>query len=90
MAKVEAPKVEKKTDPQAVVSVDGKEFKFEDLSDEQKVYFAHMQDLNRKMQTTQFNLDQLKVGMEKFKELFVASIKKAESDANEEIEKDAK
>ena len=34
-----------------------------------------MQDLARKIQTTQFNLDQLNVGMAKFKDLFVESLK---------------
>ena len=45
MAKVEEPKVEKKQNPKAVVSVDGVDYKYEDLSDNQKVMFAHMQDL---------------------------------------------
>ena len=34
MAKVEEPKVEKKQDPKAVISVDGVDYKYEDLSDE--------------------------------------------------------
>tara|TARA_Y100000361_G_scaffold153125_1_gene174171 strand:+ start:4068 stop:4328 length:261 start_codon:yes stop_codon:yes gene_type:complete len=75
MAKVKEPVVEKKQDPKAIVSVDGVDYKYEDLSDQQKVIFAHMQDLARKIQTTQFNLDQLNVGMAKFKDLFVESLK---------------
>tara|TARA_R100001082_G_scaffold1376_1_gene1152 strand:- start:6278 stop:6538 length:261 start_codon:yes stop_codon:yes gene_type:complete len=85
MAKVKEPVVEKKQDPKAVISVDGVEYKYEDLSDEQKVMFAHMQDLSRKIQTTRFNLDQLNVGMAKFKDLFVDSLKDDEEkkeDAN--------
>ena len=85
MAKVKEPQVEKKQDPKAVISVDGVEYKYEDLSDEQKVMFAHMQDLSRKIQTTRFNLDQLNVGMAKFKDLFVDSLKDNEDnkeDAN--------
>ena len=45
-----------------------------DLTDEQKIYFAHLQDLQRKINTTQFNLDQLNVGMAKFKDMFIASV----------------
>tara|TARA_R110002020_G_scaffold119689_1_gene273029 strand:+ start:827 stop:1099 length:273 start_codon:yes stop_codon:yes gene_type:complete len=75
MAKeVKEPKVKKKQDPKAVVVVDGVEHKFEDLDETQKTYFMHMQDLSRKIQTTRFNLDQLNVGMEKFKEMFVRSL----------------
>ena len=80
MAKEKEPKVEKKQDPKAIVVVDGVEYKFEDLNDNQKVMFAHMQDLSRKIQTTRFNLDQLNVGMEKFKELFVESLKNNEDE----------
>ena len=47
MAKVKEPVVEKKQDPKAIVSVDGVDYKYEDLSDQQKVIFAHMQDLAR-------------------------------------------
>ena len=84
MTKVNPPKVEKKTDPKAVITVDDREIKYEDLTDEQKIYFAHLQDLQRKINTTQFNLDQLNVGMAKFKDLFVASVKAP----NEEEKKD--
>ena len=90
MTKVEAPKAEKKTDPQAVVTVDGKEYKFEDLTDEQKTYFAHMQDLSRKINTTRFNLDQLNVGMDRFKDLFVASLKASDSEEEKDKKEDAK
>lgn len=84
MTKVEAPKAEKKTDPKAVITVDDREIKYEDLTDEQKIYFAHLQDLQRKINTTQFNLDQLNVGMAKFKDMFVASV----NAPNEEEKKD--
>ena len=84
MTKVKAPKAEKKTDPNAVITVDDKEIKFEDLTDEQKIYFVHMQDLNRKINTTKFNLDQLQVGLGRFKDLFVESL-----NAPKEEEKDA-
>jgi len=84
MAKVEEPKVEKKQDPKAVVSVDGVEHKYEDLTDEQKVMFAHMQDLSRKINTTRFNLDQLNVGMAKFKDMFVDSLNSSDKEKDDE------
>jgi|TARA_R100000808_G_scaffold11625_3_gene29654 hypothetical protein len=90
MTKVEAPKAEKKTDPQAIITVDDKEYKFEDLTDEQKTYFVHMQDLNRKINTTRFNLDQLNVGMDRFKSLFVESLKASDSESEKDKKEDAK
>jgi len=84
MTKVEAPKVEKKTNPKSVIMVDDREIKYEDLTDEQKILFAHLQDLQRKINTTQFNLDQLNVGMAKFKDLFVESVNAPDKEENKD------
>jgi hypothetical protein len=53
---------EKKT-PITINEVD---YIFEDLTKEQQVLFNHCVDLDRKMNSAQFNLDQLAVGKETF------------------------
>ena len=59
------------------MTVDGKDYKHEDLNDEQKVIYAHISDLQRKSNTTRFNLDQLKVGLEAFGKMLVDSLAKS-------------
>ena len=57
-----------------VVTVDDVEYKHEDLNDQQKVIYAHIADLQRKSNTTRFNLDQLKVGLKAFGKMLVDSL----------------
>jgi hypothetical protein len=54
---------EKKTTP---ISINDKEYTFEDMTEQQKVLVNHCADLDRKIKSTQFNLDQLSVGKEAF------------------------
>lgn len=69
---------EKKTIP---ISIDGVEYQFEDLTDEQKVLFNHCIDLDRKIGSTQFNLNQLLVGKDAFLKMLKDSLK-ADNGAN--------
>ena len=57
---------EKKTTP---ISVDGVEYTLEDMSPEQQTMVNHISDLDRKVRSTQFNLDQLNVGRQAFVEM---------------------
>ena len=50
---------EKKTQ---VITIDEVEYNVEDFTDEQKVLINHVMDLDRKISSTKFNLDQLNVG----------------------------
>ena len=50
---------EKKTQ---VITIDEREYNVEDFTDEQKVLINHVMDLDRKIGSTKFNLDQLNVG----------------------------
>ena len=68
----------------AVLTVDGEEYKHEDLNDEQKVIYAHISDLQIKANTTRFNLDQLKVGQEAFGKMLVASLNKEKDEGTED------
>ena len=49
-----------------VITVNEKEYNVDDMTDKQKVMLAHVQDLERKINTTRFNLNQLIVGREAF------------------------
>ena len=64
---------EKKTTP---VTIDGKEYVFEDMTQEQQILVNHVADLDRKINSTQFNLDQLKVGQQAFIQLLKESLEK--------------
>ena len=64
---------EKKTTP---VTIDGKEYVFEDMTTEQQTLVNHVADLDRKITSTQFNLDQLKVGQQAFIQLLKESLEK--------------
>jgi len=54
---------EKKTTP---ISINDTEYLFEDMTPEQQTMVNHCADLDRKIKSTQFNLDQLSVGKEAF------------------------
>lgn len=46
--------------------IDGTEYNFEDLSQEQQVLVNHVADLDRKLGSARFNVDQLQVGRDAF------------------------
>ncbi len=48
------------------VIVNNKEYYAEDLTDQQKSMLNHIQDLDRKLKSAKFNVDQLSVGREAF------------------------
>lgn len=53
-----------KNDP--VVTLEGKEYKVSDMTDQQKALLDHVMDLERKVGSARFNLDQLQVGRDAF------------------------
>ena len=54
---------EKKTNP---VTIDGVEYIFEDMTAEQQTLLNHVIDLERKLNSARFNVDQLQVGRDAF------------------------
>lgn len=52
------------TKPQ--LSIDGVEYDVEKLTDQQRVLLDHVVDLERKVNSARFNLDQLQVGRDSF------------------------
>jgi len=58
------------------LTIDGVEYQYEDLTQEQQVLVNHCLDLDRKISSSQFNLDQLMVG----KQAFISRLKDALSE----------
>jgi hypothetical protein len=48
------------------VTIDGVEYKFEDMTQEQQAMLNHVADLDRKLDSAKFNVDQLQVGRNAF------------------------
>ena len=44
------------------IMIDEVEYNVDDFTDEQRVFISHIMDLDRKIGSTKFNLDQLNVG----------------------------
>ena len=57
------------------ITIDDKEYTEDQLTDHQKVIINHIGDLDRKINSTQFNLDQLQVGRKAFMDMLAASLK---------------
>jgi hypothetical protein len=66
---------EKKTTPIVVNDV---EYTYEDMTPQQQAMVNHCNDLDRKIKSTQFNLDQLSVGKDAFVSMLVADLEKVE------------
>lgn len=48
------------------VTIDGIEYKYEDMAQEQQMLLNHVADLDRKLDSAKFNVDQLQVGRNAF------------------------
>jgi hypothetical protein len=70
---------EKKTQ---VITINDKEYNADDLTNEQKLMVNHCTDLDRKMASAQFNLDQLRVGKDAFVSMLSASLETTTEDGN--------
>ena len=56
----------KKEKEKPMVKIDDKEYDVESLTDEQKAMVNHVVDLDRKIQSSEFNLIQLRFGRQAF------------------------
>ena len=56
------------------VTINGTDYTEDQLTDQQKVMINHVADLDRKIGSTQFNLDQLQVGKQAFMDMLTASL----------------
>ena len=68
---------EKKTN---VITINDKEYDLDSMSDGEKILIAHVQDLDRKIASSQFNLDQLNVGKAAFIQRLVEQLESSEDD----------
>ena len=59
-------KKQKEKPEQAKVTINDKEYLIDDLSDEQKAMINHIADLDRKINSSKFNLEQLTFGKDAF------------------------
>jgi hypothetical protein len=65
-------------DKKTPVTINDVEYQYEDLTAEQQALFNHCIDLDRKIGSAQFNLDQLQVGKQAFIKLLEESLAKPE------------
>lgn len=62
----------------STITLDGKEYNVDDLSEHQKLMVDHIIDLDRKLKSMQFNVDQIQVGREAFITMLKKTMESAE------------
>ena len=66
-----------------VITINDVEYTEDQLTDNQKVMINHIADLDRKILSTTFNLDQLKVGKEAFSKMLINDVEKEDDVSND-------
>jgi len=72
------------TQKDQTITIDDKEYKVSDLSPEQINLVNHVADLDRKLDSARFNVDQLQVGRNAFMNMLTESLNKPAEEATEE------
>ena len=67
-------KKEKEMPKEQIITLFDKEYKESELSDEQKVMINHVADLERKIQSSEFNHQQLRFGKQPFIDALKATL----------------
>ena len=62
------------------ITIDDKEYSFEDMTEEQQMLVNHVADLDRKLHSARFNVDQLQVGRNAFMSLLTEALKEPEEE----------
>ena len=70
----------KEKEQKPVLTFDDKEYIIEDMTDEQKAFLNHINDLQNKINSMQFNLDQVSVG----KDAFIEKLRESLAEDKEE------
>lgn len=66
------------------ITINDKEYFVEDLTQDQQTMLNHINDLDRKLSSVRFNLDQLAIGREAFVNMLAKSVEEeAEPEADE-------
>ena len=61
-------------DKKAIITINDVDYTEDQLTDQQKVMINHINSLQQKIGSAEFNLDQLKVGKEAFVNMLTASL----------------
>jgi hypothetical protein len=69
-----------------IVTIDGVEFKVEDMTEQQTMLLNHVADLERKIGSTKFQLDQLTVGREAFFKMLKEALEAKPEEAVSDVE----
>ena len=64
--------------PEQTITIDDKEYKVSDLTEEQVTLVNHVADLDKKLGSARFNVDQLNVGRNAFMNLLTESLEEDE------------
>jgi len=69
------------------ISIDDVEYQFEDMTEQQKILVNHVTDLDRKLASARFNVDQLQVGRDAFFTMLKKALEVTENaDAKSNVE----
>jgi hypothetical protein len=60
------------------ITINNVEHFIEDMTEQQQVMINHVADLDRKIRSAEFNLDQLRIGREAFVNMLTQSLEQAE------------
>ncbi len=77
-------KKQKEMPKEQIITLFDKEYKESELSDEQKVMINHVADLERKIQSSEFNLQQLRFGKQAFVDALQSSVDKQSEESDQE------
>ena len=69
-----------KEQPEQTITIDDKEYKVSDLTEEQIALVNHVADLDKKLSSSRFNVDQLTVGRGAFMSMLTESLNKESDD----------
>jgi hypothetical protein len=61
-------------DKKTPIVINDVEYMFEDMTDEQRLLVNHVHDLDRKISSAQFNIDQLQVGRKAFMDMLESAL----------------
>ena len=76
-------------DEKTPITVNDKEYFIEDMTDEQVTCINHIKDLDRKLSSARFNVDQLTVGRDAFVNMLAASLEQVEQVTDEDYQEPA-
>ena len=70
-------------DKKTPITVNDKEYIVEDMTEQQQTILNHINDLDRKLASAQFNLDQLAVGRDAFVQMLATALEAQDTEEGE-------